>query len=437
MLQTGFSRVDITLPLGTGLAGYFSPRPADGILDPLSLNAIALSDGAQTALLITVDALGIREMFCKEIREMIEARTGVPADHIIINALHQHTSFVMRPKGGTCALQDATYIDVLYRKFCDVSQMAVDDMAETTLQVSIAPALEPISFIRRYRMKDGQVKTNPGNMWKDILEPAGKSDNLVRLLRFRRAEKKDIALVNFCTHPDVIGGSKISADWPGFVRRFVEKDHTDTHCLLVNGFQGDVNHLNYQVSPEKRPNKQTEGYAYSEKMGRIIADTVNTIWETGTAKELSSVHAAQTVIYNRSRTDGIEDYDICKPIYDKFQKTFRIPEDAPIQNLAYLRRVAEMRTDPVWRSVPVSAIAVGDLAFVGFGGEPFSHYAEAIREGAPDKLVITVTCANGFEGYLPTEDAFREGGYEATASAFTPDLESQCVSAAIALLKSI
>ena len=164
MLQTGFSRVDITLPLGTGLAGYFSPRPADGILDPLSLNAIALSDGVRTALLITVDALGIREMFCKEIREMIEARTGVPADHLLINALHQHTSFVMRPKGGTCALQDATYIDVLYRKFCDVSQMAIDDMAETTLQVSIAPALDPISFIRRYRMKDGQVKTNPGNM---------------------------------------------------------------------------------------------------------------------------------------------------------------------------------------------------------------------------------------------------------------------------------
>lgn len=433
MLKAGFSRVDITLPLGTGLAGYFAPRPAEGVLDPLSLNAIAISDEARTALLITVDALGIREMFCQEIRTMIEERTGVPADHIIINALHQHTSFVMRPKGGTCALQDATYIDVLYRKFCDVSQMAIDDMAETTLHVSIAPALEPISFIRRYRMKDGQVKTNPGNAWKDILEPAGKSDNNVRLLKFLRPGKKDIALVNFCTHPDVIGGSQISADWPGFVRKFVEADHKDAHCLLVNGFQGDVNHYNFQAGPEKLG----KGYAYSEKMGRVIADTVNTIWETGVAQEKTDIRAAQSIVYNKSRTDGIEDYDICKPIYDEFQKTFCIPEDAPIQNLAYLRRVAEMRTDPVWRSVPVSAIAVGDLAFIGLGGEPFSHYAEAIREGVPDKLVISVTCANGFEGYLPTEEAFKEGGYEATASAFTSDLESQCVSAAVQLLKNI
>ena len=172
-------------------------------------------------------------------------------------------------------------------------------------------------------------------------------------------------------------------------------------------------------------------------MGRVIADTVNLLWDKGEQKEGGAVRAAQTAIYNRTRTDGAEDYDICKPIYDEFMRTFKIPEDAAIKDLAYLRRVVEMRTDPIWRRVPVSAIAVGDIAFVGLGGEPFSHYAEAIREGAPDKMVITCTCANGFEGYLPTAAAFREGGYEATASAFTPDLEDQCVGAAVALLKKL
>ncbi len=433
MLKSGFARVDITLPLGTGLAGYFAPRLAKGILDPLSLNAIAISDGDQTALIITVDALGIREMFCNEIKAMIEERTNIPSDHIIINALHQHTSFVMRPKGGTCALEDTAYIDVLYRKFCDVSQMAIDDMEESALYVSVSPALEPISFIRRYRMKDGQVKTNPSKTWENIVEPAGKSDNNVRLIKFVRSEKKDIALVNFCTHPDVIGGNYISADWPGFVRRFIEQDHSDAHCILVNGFQGDVNHYNFQIAPEKRGS----GYTHSEKMGRVITDTVNNIWDSGVIQEKTNVRAKQTVIYNRTRTDGMEDYPICKPIYDEYQKTLHIPEDAKIKNLAYLRRVVEMRTDPIWRSVPVSAITVGNLAFIGLGGEPFSHYAEAIREGVADKLIISVTCANGFEGYLPTEEAFGEGGYEATASAFTPDLESQCVSAAIELLNNI
>ena len=435
MLQAGFARMDITLPLGTGMAGYFAPRPANGVRDPLSLNAIAFSDGTQTALLITVDALGMRYMFCDEVKELITARTGVPADHIILSALHQHTSFVMRPKGGTCALQDQSYIDVLYRKFADVAQMAIDDLADATLSVGIAPATAPLSFIRRYRMKDGQVKTNPGGDPANIVEPAGKADNDVRLLRFVRKGKREIALVHFCTHPDVIGGYKISADWPGFVRKFVEEEH-DAHCILVNGFQGDVNHINFQLPKEERF-PAGKGYLHSEYMGRVIADTVNLIWDKGEQKADGAVRAAQTAIYNKTRTDGAEDYDVCKPIYDEFMRTFEIPADAPIKELAYLRRVAEMRTDPIWRRVPVSAVTVGDIAFVGLGGEPFSHYAEAIREGAPDKLVITMTCANGFEGYLPTVAAFEEGGYEATASAFTPDLEQQCVGAAVELLKAL
>lgn len=433
MLKVGFARTDITLPLGTGLAGYFAPRPAEGVLDALFLNAIALSDGEQTALIITVDALGIREMFCNEMKALIEERTGVPADHIIINALHQHTSFVMRPKGGTCALQDSAYIDVLYRKFADVSVMALDDMADAKVFAGVAAVAEPISFIRRYRMNDGQVKTNPGDCWADISEPAGKSDNDVRLLRFERCGKSDIALVNFCTHPDVVGGSHISADWPGFVRRFVEEDHKDTRCILVNGFQGDVNHLNYQVSAEERGT----GYAHASHMGRVIADAVKVLWNKCEVQEQTAVRAAQTAIYNRTRTDGFEDYEICKPIYEEFQKTFTLPEEMSIQDLAYLRRVTEMYTDPIWRKVPVSVIAMGNIAFVGLGGEPFSHYAEAIRQKASDKMIVSVTCANGFEGYLPTESAFEEGGYEATASAFTPTLEKQCVEAAVHLLKEI
>ena len=433
MLKAGFARLDITLPLGTGLAGYFSPRPAKGVLDPLYLNAVAMSNGEQTVLVITVDALGIRQMFCKEILSMIEKRTGVPCDHIIINALHQHTSFVLRPKGGTCALEDTAYIDLLYRKFCDVSQMAIDDMCDSELYVSCTPATQPISFIRRYRMKDGEVVTNPLNSWKDVVEPAGNADNNVRLLRFKRSGKKDIAIVNFATHPDVVGGEYISADWPGFARKFVELNHTDAHCILVNGFQGDVNHWNCQVGPEERGN----GYEYSEKMGRVIADTVNLIWDNGDLHQESDICAKHNIVYNKTRSDGIEDFAIGKEIYEEYLKTQKIPEDAPIKRLPYLRRIYELQSDAVLRSVPVSTIVVGDVAFVGLGGEAFSHYGEAIREAVPEKFILTATCANGFEGYLVTDSCFEEGGYEGTSSPFTPNLEKQCVSAAVDMLKNL
>ena len=68
-MKAGFGRLDMTPPLGTPLAGYYSQRLANGVLDPLSLNALALSDGESTAVMITADMLGIRRTYSEEIRE--------------------------------------------------------------------------------------------------------------------------------------------------------------------------------------------------------------------------------------------------------------------------------------------------------------------------------------------------------------------------------
>lgn len=437
MLKAGFARLDVTPPLGTILAGYFSPRYATGVLDPLELNAVAFSDGENTDVLITFDALGMRESFCTEIRELIAERTGVPAEHIILSCLHQHTSIVLRPKGGTCALQDPAYKDLLYRKFADAAQMAVNDMSEATAGYAEQELEHPISFVRRYIMKDGTVKSNPGLKHQaEIDRPADAADNTVRLVRFAREGKNDIALVNFATHPDVISGNRITADWPGFARRFVEADLPGVSCILVNGFEGDVNHIDF-IGWKERPSTPEARYAYSRFMGKSVADIAVALWEKTTLQTADKVDGAMDLVYNRTRTDGAEDYEICKPIYDEFQKTFEIPADAPIRDLAYLRRVVEMRTDPIFRKVPVTVLDMGNVLFVGLGGEPFTHYATAVREGAPGKAVISVCCANGFEGYLPTKLAFRQGGYEPTASAFTPDIEEDCVAAVLKLINQL
>ena len=59
MLKAGFARVDITPPFGTPLAGYYEMRYADGILDPVYLNAVALGNEEERILLITADVLMI------------------------------------------------------------------------------------------------------------------------------------------------------------------------------------------------------------------------------------------------------------------------------------------------------------------------------------------------------------------------------------------
>ena len=430
MLKAGFSRVDVTPPLGSYISGYFYARYAKGVLDPLELNALAFSDGENTALLIVSDFIGVGKSFCDTIREKIEARTGVPADHIMLTALHQHTSVCIADKAPHTR-SDVFYMESVYRKYCDVAQMAIDDMEEAVLGFAAKETAEPIAFIRRYLMKDGSVATNPGGRVDEILRPCNDADNTVRLLRFTREGKKDIALVNFCTHPDVIGGEYLSADWPGFVRRFVEHDLDGVSCLLLNGCQGDSNHCDFIGGVRG-------GYEHASHMGRVIADAVLSVWDKTEELPTGLVGGAVETVYNKTRTDGEECYEAAKALLEGDGKANMENPTVGITELGRARRIVNLKKSaPVYEKVPVTVLTIGKIAFVGFGGEPFTHYAEAIRERAADKTVFTACCANGYEGYLPTAQAFIEGGYEASTSPFTPSLEGDCVDTVMALMEKI
>ena len=431
MLKAGFSRVDITPPLGSFVAGYFRERYAKGVLDPIYLNTIAVSDESETAVIITADLLYITANYADEIRALIEERTGIPANHIMISCLHQHTSVALRLGDPQPILNDKAYIDVLYRKFADAAQMALNDMKDATLSRAERETEKPIAFIRRYIMKDGSIATNPGLQNRDKIDrPCDKSDNTVRLLRFKREGGNDIAFVNFSTHPDVVGGDMLTADWPGFVRRFVERDLEGVSCLLLNGVQGDSNHFDY-IGGEVH-----KGYAHSEYMGRMIADTVLKIWDETTPCERISVNADVTDVYNRTRTDGEERYEECRKLLDDHNLDPNLKK-YDITELGEAYRIVGLRKTTIYRRLPVTAVSLGEVAIVGFGGEPFTHYATAVREACPDRYIIAACCTNGGEGYLPTAAAFAEGGYEAKSSYFSSSLEDECVTAAAVLIKKM
>lgn len=431
MLKAGFSRVDVTPPLGSYISGYFHKRYAKGILDPLYLNAVALSDENETVVIIAADIIGILAKFSDDIRKLISERTGVPEDHIMISCLHQHTSISLNDDSDS-TYSDKTYTDVLYRKFADVAQMAIADMKTATLWIGERETEKPISFIRRYKMKNGSIVTNPSSRRiEEILHPCGEADNTVRLLRFKREEGNDIAFVNFSTHPDVIGGELFSADWPGFVRRFVESDIEGVSCLLLNGVQGDSNHFNILGG------MATKGYEHSEYMGRMIADAVVNIWDKAVLNEDIAIHAGITNVYNRTRTDGEERYEECKQILEDNWKSRENAKKYSATILGEATRIVNIRSATIYSRLPVTAISLGYVGIVGFGGEAFTHYATAVREACPERYIIAACCSNGGEGYLPTTSAFSEGGYEANSSSFSSTLEEECVGAAVDMLKKM
>ena len=426
-MKAGFSRVDVTPPLGSYVSGKFNDRFAKGILDPIQLNAIACNDGESTVLLIIADFIGMDKTYCDSIRKKIADSVSLPADNIMLTSLHQHTSVCIAMK-DVYTRNDTLYMETLYRKYCDVARMALDDMKESVAELSAGETAEPIAFIRKYLMTDGSVTGHPVNRRHEIVKRLAEGDNTVRLLRFKREGARDIALVNFCTHPDVVGGELFSADWPGFVRRFVEHDLADVSCLLLNGVQGDSNHCDYLTEVKW-------GYAHSEYMGRMIADTVLRLWNSGSPLKDTRVGEKIGIISLPTRTDGVEDYEACCKLLDDVNNhRCERPSGAVLGRAGRIKRMQE---DPLFRKIPVTVLRLGELFVVGFGGEPFTGYAQAIRRALPDTEIFTACCANGYEGYLPTAKAFEEGGYEAGSSPFSPNLEEDCVKTAGELIKEL
>ncbi len=430
MLKIGFARLDITPPFGTPLTGYFYKRSMDGVIDPLELNALAVTQDEETILVITADFMSATMDVAAHYRALISEATGVPEDHILTQAIHQHTS----TSPGRYGVEHVNgYMEILERKYCDVAQMALDDRAEAEISVANAQTAQPISFVRRFRMKDGTTASNPGNLNPNILEPLGKADNTVRLVKITRKGAKDIALVGFATHPDTIMGNKCSADWPGVVRRFTEKTLPNVHCVLVNGCQGDTNHIDVSKPPMSRV--PIERYEHTKFMGQTIVDTVVSLWDKTEKVCDAPVSAAYTVQNIVSNTDGLERYEECKALAEYIGT----PEGMKKYDMAEkgeIRRIANMDRLTLFKKIPVTMVAFGKVVIVGFGGEPFTEYADVLREAYPDMFILTACNCNGSEGYLPSVSAYTEGGYEARSSNFTPEIAPKVQGTAKEMLKA-
>ena len=58
-LKAGFGRINITPPMGIDIVGYYVKRNADGVLDELEANAVAVALDDKKVLLISVDHCGL------------------------------------------------------------------------------------------------------------------------------------------------------------------------------------------------------------------------------------------------------------------------------------------------------------------------------------------------------------------------------------------
>lgn len=414
-MEYAASSVRITPPMGSSLAGYFTDRKAEGVYDDLYAKILIIRKGSSRIMIIACDLIGVPSEFTFPIRKAISEKTGVPIGSIMISATHTHTGPVM---SGNLVNKD--YLTGISKKIIKET-VAINQKLKNCFIEYGSGQLKGYGFNRRYFMRSGNVLTNPGLDNPLVIRPAAGVDYSINIIKILDSSNKlKAVVVNCANHCDTISGNIISADWPGYLAKYVEEGSGKGITVLVlNGSAGDINHFDVFGK------RGVQNIEEAKRIGRGYAGKVISISKHTKPLDVRSIggicETARVPVRKVKKSDIIK----AKKTIEEFEKKPRTTIDKPLESqdiakgneevMAYFARnllcIAEKYKNS-WEDVEIQAVKLGELALVGVGGELFTEIGLKIKHNKIFRHTIIVELANGSKGYLPTKRAFKEGGYE-------------------------
>ena len=233
-LRAGFARTEVTPAVGAEMPGGFQKNFATGVHDPLWIEAAYFGNEAVELAVVGVDLIMIPRDVVEEARSKVETRCGIPGRNILIGASHTHN-------GGPVVecfevASDPAYCRLAAERIADAVVQAHEKAVEARISVG-AGREDSVGFNRRFKMKDGSIKTHPGKMNPDIVEPAGPIDPEVGVIAVENTQGQLLGcIVNYALHGTTLGGSLISADWPCYLRQTIRGGiGADIGVVFLNG----------------------------------------------------------------------------------------------------------------------------------------------------------------------------------------------------------
>lgn len=417
--RAGAATANITPQLGISINGHFNDRMAKQVHDELHARCLVLGDGQTQLAIVVCDSCMIPRDVMDAAKVLIQQRTEIPAENILISATHTHSA-------PTCTAVFQSDPDKNYQAFLTVRiaegvQRAVNQMAPAKIAWGVGAAPDHV-FNRRWRMKPGTippnpfggtndlVRMNPPVESPDLIEPAGPTDPKVSVLAVRFADGKPMALLaNYSLHyVGGVPGADISADYFGAfcdrIQQLLGADRQDPPfvALLSNGSSGDINNINFrQRQPAREP------YGQINLVADAVAREVHRVYQELQFRDWVALGVARKEIRLGVRLPKEAELKRAEDILAKAKgRELRSAEEI------YARETLLMKDYPKEVSLLIQALRIGDLGIAAVPCEVFVEVGLEIKARSPLRPTFTVALANGYNGYLPTPAHHRLGGYE-------------------------
>lgn len=415
-LKVGIGYSVITPFLDQPLAGYYYPRSADGVHDHLHAKALILDDGRSQLVLVACDTVGLRRDVVAEVRARIQKQLGIQPDHVLVSATHCHTGPQLTGE----------YTKLLSRWIGDAIINAHGRKQPAWLFVSTEQETS-LAHYRRYLMKDGTVRTNPGFLNPDVVRPVGEVDPRVAVLFAEDASGQPLLTwVNFAMHLDTVGGTLISADYPYFLARLLARiKGPDMMTIFTIGAAGNINQWDV-----RRPGPQRD-LATARRLGEVLGAAVAKAYTHLEPVSTPAVRAASTVLTLPVGTVTPQEVEEAK----KVLATPPPPNvDFTLDRVKASKVMAIHRLEGQPLTAELQAVSIGPVALVAIPGELFVELGREIQNKSPFPYTFIVTLANDSIGYIPTRRAYEEGGYEPTSTRLAPGAGELIVEKTLELL---
>ena len=418
-LRAGAAQVRITPEKPVPLAGYFRLRLSTAVHDDLWCKALVLAEEERRAALAACDLLEVPGGVVQEARRRIELETGIPPAAVMISATDTHLAPVV----------EGEFAAGLPAKIAEVVRLAA--AAAGPARIAWAEGHEPsLVFHRRFFMKDGTVRFNPGKGNPGIVRPVGPVDPRVSVVAVDAADGRPVAtLVNYALHLDTVGGTEVSADYPYTLSRLVGCARGGGVTIFTLGCAGNINHIDVS---DARPQN---GHGEAARIGTVLAGEVLKALARAAPVERTALRTASARIALPLVKHDAQDLSWSRDVLERERKGEKIA----FLDLVKAYRIAEVEAlGKPEREAEVQVIALGgDLAWAGLPGEIFVELGLALRRASPFRHTVAVSLANGSLGYFPDRPAWDHGHYEVITARCGRGSGERLVEAALRLLDEV